>query len=140
MVASHAPPSRDLAHNPGVCPDQELKWLPFSLQNNAQRTEAHQSGLRAKNSLLFLKILFIFRERGEEGEREREKHQCVVASHRPPTGDPAHNPGMCPDWELNRQPFGLQDGTQSAESPHPELIAKNYLTSSPSFLALHGRK
>ena len=23
----------------------------------------------------------------------------MVASHRPPTGDLAHNPGMCPDWE-----------------------------------------
>ena len=25
-----------------------------------------------------------------------------------PTGDLACNPGMCPDWELNRQPFDLQ--------------------------------
>ena len=29
---------------------------------------------------------FIFRERGREGEREGEKHQCVVASHMPPLG------------------------------------------------------
>ena len=36
--------------------------------------------------ILFLNILF-FRERGREGEREGEKHQCVVASHAPPTGD-----------------------------------------------------
>ena len=43
--------------------------------------------------------LFSFREWGKEGEREGEKHQCVVASHAPPTGDLAHNPGMCPDWE-----------------------------------------
>ena len=36
---------------------------------------------------LFLKILFIFRERGREGEREGEKQQCVVDSHmRPPLG------------------------------------------------------
>ena len=49
--------------------------------------------------LFFLKILFIiFRERGREGEREGEKHQCVVASCVPPTGDLAHNPGMCYDW------------------------------------------
>ena len=33
------------------------------------------------------KILFIFRELGREGERDGEKHQCVVASHVPPTGD-----------------------------------------------------
>ena len=25
-----------------------------------------------------------------------------------PTADLAHNPGMCPDWESNRQPFGSQ--------------------------------
>ena len=36
--------------------------------------------------------LFIFRERGREGEREGEKHQCVVASHAPPTGDLATEP------------------------------------------------
>ena len=36
----------------------------------------------------FFKILFIyFRQRGREGEREGEKHQCVVASCAPPTGD-----------------------------------------------------
>ena len=44
----------------------------------------------------FLKILFIFREKGREGEREREKHQCVVASHMPPSGDLACSPGMWP--------------------------------------------
>ena len=33
------------------------------------------------------KILFIFRERGREGEGERERHQCVVAFRAPPTGD-----------------------------------------------------
>ena len=44
-------------------------------------------------SFCFLKILFIyFLERGREGEREGEKHQCVVASCLPPTGDLARNP------------------------------------------------
>ena len=46
--------------------------------------------------------LFIFRERGREGEREGEKHQCVVASHVPLTRDLARNPGMCPGWESNQ--------------------------------------
>ena len=44
----------------------------------------------------------VFLERGGEGKREGEKYQCVVASCTPPTGDLARNPGMCPDWELNR--------------------------------------
>ena len=48
---------------------------------------------------MFVTIFFkdIFRQRGREGERGGEKHQCVVASHAPPTRDLAHNPGMCPD-------------------------------------------
>ena len=44
--------------------------------------------------------LIIFRE-GEGKEKEGEKHQCVVASHVPPTRELACNPGMCPDWESN---------------------------------------
>ena len=42
--------------------------------------------------ILFLKkrfYLFIFRQRGREGEREGEKHQCVVVSYTSPAGDPA---------------------------------------------------
>ena len=50
--------------------------------------------------------LCIFKEKGREGEREEEKHQCVVASHVPPTGDLPCSPGTCPDWESNRRPFG----------------------------------
>ena len=64
--------------------------------------------------------LFIFRQRGREGEREGEKHQCALAScvH--------HNPGMCPDWELNLgiEPatlwaFGLLARAQSTELYQP---------------------
>ena len=71
-------------------------------------------------------ISFIFRERGREGEREGEKHQCVVASHVPPTGDLAHNPGMCPDWEWNRRPFGSQAGAQSTEPHQPGRLCCLY--------------
>ena len=63
--------------------------------------------------------LFIFRER--EGEREGEKHQCVVALHTTPTGDLACNPILCPDWELNHPPLGSQAGTQSTEPHQPGL-------------------
>ena len=70
---------------------------------------------------LFFKIfyLFIFRERGREREREGEKHEYVVASCTPPTGDLAHNPGMCPDWGLNQQPLDSQTGAQSTEPHQP---------------------
>ena len=52
-------------------------------------------------------------------EREGKKHLCVVASHTPPTGDLAYNPGRYPDWELNQQPFASQAGTQSTEPHQP---------------------
>ena len=73
----------------------------------------------------FFKIFLInlfFRQRGREGQKEGEKYQCVVASHAPPTGDLAHNQGMCPDWELNWQPFGLQASTQSTELHQPRPL------------------
>ena len=66
----------------------------------------------------------IFFEGGEGREKEERKvnvqeiHQSV-ASHKPPAGDLACNPGMCPDWELNRQPFGSQASTQSTEPHQP---------------------
>ena len=53
-----------------------------------------------------------------EGEREGEK-PCVVVSHIPHTGDLAHNPDMCPDWESNQWPFGSQAGAQSTEPHQP---------------------
>ena len=40
-----------------------------------------------------------------------------------PTGDLAHNPHMCPDWESNWQPFGFQAITQSTEPHQPGLLS-----------------
>ena len=40
----------------------------------------------------------------------------------PPTGDLAHNPGMCRDCEWNRQPFGSQAGAQFTEPHQPGWI------------------
>ena len=52
--------------------------------------------------MLFLKkIMFIFKE-GKGVRKKGEKYQCVVASCAPLAEDLACNPGMCPDWELNR--------------------------------------
>ena len=86
-----------------------------------------RSGMSSLSTLLFPHrhifkkrfYLFIFRERGREGEREGEKHQCVVVCCTSPTGDPAGNPGMCPNWESNWQPLGLQARTQSTELHQP---------------------
>ena len=50
----------------------------------------------------FLKDFYLFLERGEEREKEGEKHQCVAASHATPTGDLTQNSGICPDRESNR--------------------------------------
>ena len=86
--------------------------------------------------------LFILREKGREGE----KHQCVVASHTAPTGDLARSPSICPDWELNQRPFGLQAGAQSTEPHQPGLykflnvnITKAYkaIVSLDFFLCFH---
>ena len=57
------------------------------------------------------------------GEREGEKHQCVVASYAPPSGDLAHNPGMCPKWGSNERPFGPQVCTQSRATPARAVLA-----------------
>ena len=82
------------------------------------------------NNCFFKRFYYLFLEKGKEGEREEEKHQCVVASLVPPMGDLARNSGMCPDWELNQQPFGSQASTQSTEPHKPEpkvIVFDNYL-------------
>ena len=74
------------------------------------------------NIILFKDFIYLFLERGEG---DREKHCCVretVASHMPLTRDLACNPGMCPNWESNQQPFSLQSSAQSTEPHQPGLI------------------
>ena len=48
-------------------------------------------------SFIFKDYNYLFLKRGREEEREGEKHRCVVVPCTPPTGDLAHNPGMCPN-------------------------------------------
>ena len=55
--------------------------------------------------IVILRFIYLYLERGEERETEREgtidvreKHR-VAASHMCPTRDRTHNPGICPDWE-----------------------------------------
>ena len=56
-----------------------------------------------------------------EGEREGEKHQCVVASHAPPYGDLACNPGMCPRLGIELATLWFAARTQSTEPHQPGL-------------------
>ena len=79
------------------------------------------------SQFFFKKIFYIFLDT-KRGRSEGEKHQCVVVSHTPPTGDLAHNPGMCPVWVSNQWPFALQADAQSTELHQPEI--------SPCFLTL----
>ena len=63
-----------------------------------------------KSHWSFKKYIFLnlFLERGEGKEKEGEKNQRVVASCVSLIGYLACNPGMCPDWESNQRPVGLQ--------------------------------
>ena len=46
---------------------------------------------------IFLRFyLFFFYRGGREGEREGNKHQCVVASLTSPTGEPHPHPRLMP--------------------------------------------
>ena len=106
MVASHVPPTGDLAHNPGTCLDWELN-RHFGLQAGTQSTEPHQPGLVVFSFFLFLKkiyFIYLFIDRGEGREKERERNINVWL----PLACPllgtwlACNPGICPDWGSNR--------------------------------------
>ena len=57
----------------------------------------------------FFKRFYLFiLEKGEGREKERERNiNMWLLFARPLLGYSAHNPGLCPDWELNWQPFGL---------------------------------
>ena len=75
-----------------------------------------------KGLLVYLKILFIYfleREEGREKERERNINVWLPLTCPVLGPDLAHNPGVCPDWESNQRPFGLQAGTQSTEPHQP---------------------
>ena len=67
---------------------------------------------------------FIYFKRGREGERERDivwlPLTCPLLETWP---DLAPNLGMCPDWESNQWPFGLQVGVQSTDPHQPGLHA-----------------
>ena len=85
-------------------------------------------------------FIYLFLERGEGKERERET-SSVVTSHMLPARDLTHDPGMCPDWESNQRLFGLQASTQSIESHQlglkVDFVRYKYCYSSSLLFHLH---
>ena len=63
--------------------------------------------------LFFKDFIYLLSERREGREKHRERNISVgeihgsVASCAPLTGDQAHSPGMCPDWESNWWPLSV---------------------------------
>ena len=49
VVASRTPPTGDLDHYPGMCPDWESNPQPFGSQVGTQSTQSHQPGLKSFN-------------------------------------------------------------------------------------------
>ena len=66
--------------------------------------------------IFLINYLFIFRERGREGDGDREKHRwerkILVASYMCHNWEPNLRPGICPGQELNWQHFALWDNAQ----------------------------
>ena len=60
------------------------------------------------------RICLLILEREEE--RERERNVDLLPPVHDQTGDRTDNLGMCPDWELNPQPFGVQDDASSNQA------------------------
>ena len=95
--------------------------------------------------LLFLNFFFFYSflregKGGRKGGRETSTWERNIDRLPPvhaPTrdwnpGDWAHNPGMCPDWELNPRLFGLQDNAQPTEPHQPGFFLEFYFSIYPS--------
>ena len=61
--------------------------------------------------------MYLFLERREGKEKEGGRNISLLCRIHVPIRDQSHNPGTCPDWESNRQPFALLDDAQPTEPP-----------------------
>ena len=75
-------------------------------------------------SFLNKDFIYLLLERGEGREKETKMSTCGCLSYAGATGDLARSPGLCPDWELNWQPFSLQARTQCTEAHQPTQLSK----------------
>ena len=61
------------------------------------------------------------REEGRERNTDVREKYLLDAFRRHSTKDQTRNPGMCPDWGLNLQPFGVQDDAPTNWATQPGL-------------------
>ena len=132
MVASHAPPTGDLARNPGMCPDWKsngsplVRRLALNPLSHTSQDEKQKNFLKYGEEIrrIFFKefiYLFIFRHRGREEQRERNINVWLPLQH-PLLGTWPVTQACAPVWESNLgQPFGLEAGTLSTEPHQPGL-------------------
>ena len=97
MVASHAHPTRDLAHNPGRPPDWESNQQPCGSQAGAQSTEPRQPGPRdIFISVHFFLTLGFFDFLSEMAPRKgKEKKEEQVISLGPQVAEGENVFGVC---------------------------------------------
>ena len=94
-----------------------ISLVNFTLHTGACGTVAFSNH---QFSVIFLKRLYLFiLERGEGKAKERERNIDWLPFAHTPIGNLARNPGMCHDWELNRQPLALGDNAQPTEPRRP---------------------
>ena len=106
---------------PGKFPGPSLPWLFWP---------------RGFSSFCFFKdFIHLSSDRGEGREKERERNINVWLPLMSPRGSGPHNPGVCPDQELNWWPFGLQTSAQSTE-PHQLGLNESSYFCSPQILSL----
>ena len=83
------------------------------------------SSFSLKDFICLFVYLLMFRQREKEGDRERNIN--VWSSCVPPTGNLSCNQACTLDWELNRQPFGLQAGWRSIHWATPAMVGEQFL-------------
>ena len=103
--------------------------VPYTYNQILLDNKNVKSWMNLRNMVQYHENLFFkdfFLERGEGGRKRGRETSVGCLSPHPQSEDLARNPGMFPDWERNRRPFGLQDDTQPTE-PHQSGYRIYYL-------------